>query len=72
MQSSAPSTSGASGEFIDYTTSMTTHFDLLLYVWATTAWSTLTEMEHFIGNLLVRIYLIIEMILADRPCAMPV
>ena len=30
------------------------------------------EREFFIDNLLVRIHLIIEMILADRPCAMGV
>ena len=29
-----------------------------------------TEREFFIDNLLVRIHLIIEMILVDRPCAM--
>ena len=31
-----------------------------------------SEREFFIDNLLVRIHLIIEMILADRPCAMGV
>ena len=31
-----------------------------------------TEREIFIDNLLVRIHLIIEMILVDRPCAMGV
>ena len=31
---------------------------------------TLNEREFFIDNLLVRIHLIIEMILVDRPCAM--
>ena len=30
----------------------------------------ITEREFFIDNLLVRIYLIIEMILVDRPCTM--
>ena len=30
------------------------------------------EREFFIDNLLVRIHLIIEMILVDRPCAMGV
>ena len=30
------------------------------------------ERESFIDNLLVRIHVIIEMILADRPCAMRV
>jgi len=34
--------------------------------------STPTEREFFIDNLLVRIYLNIEMILVDRPCAMGV
>jgi len=33
---------------------------------------TLPEREFFIDNLLVRIHLIIEMILVDRPCAMGV
>ena len=32
--------------------------------------STCQEGEFFIDNLLVRIHLIIEMILVDRPCAM--
>jgi len=32
----------------------------------------LSEREFFIDNLLVRIHLIIEMILVDRPCAMGV
>ena len=32
----------------------------------------LPEREFFIDNLLVRIHLIIEMILVDRPCAMAV
>jgi len=32
----------------------------------------LLESEFFIDNLLVRIHLIIEMILVDRPCAMRV
>ena len=31
---------------------------------------SLKEKEFFIDNLLVRIHLIIEMILVDRPCAM--
>jgi len=31
-----------------------------------------TEREFFIDNLLVRIHLIIEMVLVDRPCAMGV
>jgi len=31
-----------------------------------------TEREFFIDNLLVRVHLIIEMILVDRPCAMGV
>ena len=30
----------------------------------------LTETEFFIDNLLVRIHLIMEMMLVDRPCAM--
>ena len=34
--------------------------------------STTEEREFFIDNLLVRIHLIIEMILVDRPCAMGV
>ena len=41
-----------------------------------TAYATHTlhpkEREFFIDNLLVRIHLIIEMILVDRPCAMGV
>ena len=32
----------------------------------------LTEREFIIDNLLARVHLIVEMILADRPCAMGV
>jgi len=43
--------------------------DELASIGAHGAWG---EREFFIGNLLVRIHLIIEMILIDRPCAMGV
>ena len=40
--------------------------------WCVFALSSNPEREFFIDNLLVRIHLIIQMILVDRPCAMGV
>ena len=41
-----------------------------LYTWTSMVLFSRPGREFFIDNLLVRIHLIIEMILVDRPCAM--